>query len=527
MAKVDLRPISLQRLDQGLSTPIPEEKLEIWRNMSIPQTNIRKETGGYKPFSITRQAHFHPARTKHVAGGVRGSKSQSLAAEIVPWFLHSDLIWLGGEAYVDCRQEFEYIAEAALSLGWTNNRLISFPQNQYQPCVLETVWGTLLETKSTADESSLMSRAPDVIGLCEPGKMSLAAYRRAKERLSTRRGLLYMAGTFENTAVWLENFWHRWKRWPNPDNAKSFTSPTYINKIIFPKGVYDPEYLSLKNDILYAQDPLTGDTAGMDEFLRRLVGVPASTPELIFSDSFKPRNHIGRVDFVRWRGEETEPVYAAIDPGYSGTSRYICLAIQVIDREIRVIDEVVGKGITHEQMKFEVAKREWWMNMHSGVIDPYAGESHVYAGQAPADAWRKDELPGPVRVVAPQRLKNTDEEIRLMKTYLTGINGWTIKISDRCERLKWEFGSWKRKKTNSVIGEPIKSGNDAIKSLIYFLTHHANGQIANMARQPIGFSNYNLVGVGASIDPVYLLEQEIQEEMEEQRVWGSKTVGWI
>lgn len=527
MPKVDLRPISLQRLDQGLYTPIPEEKLEVWKNITIPQTNIRKETGGYKPFSITRQAHFHPARTKFVAGGVRGSKSVSTAMEILPWMLHSDLIWLGGEAYVDCRQEFEYIAEAALSLGWTNNRQISFPQNQYQPCVLETNWGCLLETKSTADESSLMSRAPDVIGLCEPGKMSLAAYRRAKERLSTRRGLLYMGGTFENTAAWLENFWHKWKRWPNQDNAKSWTSPTFINKVIFPYGVNDPEYIGLKNDILYAHDALTGDTPGWDEFLRRLVGVPAATPELIFSDTFKPRTHIANVPYVRWRGDELEPVYAAIDPGYSGNSRYIVLAIQVIGKEIRVLDEIVGKGLTHEQMKYESAKKEWWPAMHSGTIDPYAGESHVYGGTAPADVWRQDKAPGPVNVRAPQRLKNTDEEIRLMKTYLTGINGWQLRISDRCERLRWELGTWKRKKTNNVIGEPLKIGNDAIKALIYFLTHHSNGEIAVSSRQEVRILDYNLVGVGASIDPVYALQLEVQEEMEDQRIWGSKESGWI
>lgn len=447
---------------------------------------------------------------------------------MVSWLPHSDLQWLGGEAYVDCRQEFEYIAEAALSLGWTNNRLISFPQNQYQPCVLETIWGTLLETKSTADEGSLMSRAPDVIGLCEPGKMSLAAYRRSKERLSTRRGLLYMAGTFENTSAWLENFWNKWKRWPNQDNAKSFTSPTHINSVIFPQGIRDPEYISLKNDILYAQDPLSGEVAGHDEFLRRLVGVPATTPELIFSDSFKPRIHIGNVGYTRWRGQETEPVYAAIDPGYSGTSRYIVLAIQVIGKEIRVIDEVVGKGLTHERMKFEVAKKEWWPNMHSGVIDPYAGESHVYGGTAPAEVWRNNAAPGPVQVRAPQRLKNTDEEIRLAKTYFTGINGWKIQISDRCERLRWELTTWKRQKRNNIIGEPLKMGNDAIKALIYFLTHHANGEIASASRQGVLVNDYNLVGVGATIDPVYALERSIQEEMSEAEIWGGiKETGWI
>src|SRR3990167_6716734 len=163
-------PIEILRSELGFSSPIPEEKLEIWANVSIPQAGIFKEKGGYQPFSITRQAHFHPAPNIFVAGGIRGSKSVSLSMEGVSWAPHSDLQWLGGQAYSDCRQEFEYLAEALLSLNWVSSRNISFPQNQYQPCSLETDWGTLIETKSLADTGdSLMSRAPDFIGLCEPG----------------------------------------------------------------------------------------------------------------------------------------------------------------------------------------------------------------------------------------------------------------------------------------------------------------------------------------------------------------------
>lgn len=523
MPVVDISPISVQRARLGLSTPTPEEKLEVWKNVTVVQTDTRKETGGYSPFPVTRQAHFHPARTKLVTGGVRGSKSFSLSMEALTWLLHSDLIWLVGKTYEDAKQEFEYVTEAAYSLNWVNR--VTWATNRYNPCVLETKWGTILETKAGADPQSLMSRAPDMIGLCEPGLLDLSVYRHAVERLSTRRGLLYMAGTFENNAAWMEQFWKQWKRWPNAQNAKSFSSPTHTNRVSFPLGVYDPEYQRMKFEALTAQDP-GQESAGWDEYLRRLVGVPASSPEIIFSKLFKPRDHVTNVEWIRERSKGVaEPVYLAIDPGYSGNSRYVVLAIQVVGKQIRVLDEVTAQYTTHEQMRLLCAQREWWPFAHAGTIDPYAGESHVYGAVSPAEEWRKQSMPGPVNLVTPQRLKNTEEEIRVAADYFTGIKGYTLVISQRCERLRWELATWKRKKKDNVLGEPEKKGNDAIKALMYFLIHHNNGQIAQMARQPERISSYNLVGSG--MDPILAMEEELRMEREQENVWGEREMGWL
>lgn len=507
--------------------------------MSIIQTNIRKETGGYQPFTATRQAHFHPARTKLVTGGVRGSKSQSLAAEAVAWLLHSDLQWLVGRTYEDARQEFEYVAEACESLGWASR--VTYGQNRYQPCVLETTWGTVVETKAGADPQNLMSRAPDFIGLCEPGLLDLSVYRHCVERLSTRRGLLYMAGTFENTAPWMEQFWRKWKRWPNEDNAKAFSSPTHTNVVSFPLGLNDPEYQRMKHGVLYNQDP-GQEAAGWDEYLRRLIGVPAASPEIIFSKIFKPRDHVGNFEWVRYDENSQErpkpfmPVYAAIDPGYSGNSRYVVLACQIFPRQkvIRVIDEVVAQYMNHQQLKELCSKREWWPYMHEGTIDPYAGNQHGIGGTStPAEEWRRtDDKYGPVRVVAPDmsgyrtRGGRYAEEIRLMSSYLTGMDGWTIQISTRCERLRWELSTWKREKKNSVLGEPEQKGNDAIKALTYFLIHHKAGQLANSSRQEFEVRSYSLTGSG--IDPVLQMQAQMMAESEERERWGDNLrQSWI
>lgn len=537
MAIVDLRPIEVLRQEIGLSTPTPEEKEEYWRNVTVVQTGVRKETGGYKPISrVIEQAHFYPTQWMLTTGGIRGSKSFSMAMDMLTWLPHSDLQWLVGQTYDDSRQEFEYIYEAAASLDWVGR--VMWPQNRYQPCVLETKWGTLLETKAGADEQSLMSRAPDYIGLCEPGKMGLGVYRHSVERLSTRRGKGWAAGTFENTAPWMEAMWKKWKKWPNEDHAKAFSSPTHSNRIVFPRGLKDPAYQRLKNTALYAQDP-GQEAAGWDEFLRRLVGVPASSPEIIFSKIFKPRDHVGNVEWIKYDEKSTErpkpflPVYLAIDPGYSGNSRYAVLAIQVIGKTIRVIDEVVAQYQNHQQIKEICAKREWWPVVHEGTIDPYAGNQHGIGGTStPAEEWRRrDDRFGPVQVVLPDmsgyrtRGGRYAEEIRLMSTYFSGIDGWTLQISNRCERLRWELGTWKREKKNNILGEPEQKGNDAIKALTYFLVHHKNGQIARSNQTDYKVSDYGLTGPG--VDPVLAMQQSLAEDSQYAEIWGQERNNWI
>lgn len=480
---VDLRPIDVQRQSLGLTSPTPEEKLLIWSQLSIPQANIFKDTGGYQPASLYRHAHFHPARTKMPVGGPRSGKSLFGSMEVVPWSLHSDLIWVAADSYDLARQEFEYIYEALLSLNWTEPRLITFPENKYQPCAVETLWGTLIETKSLKDNQTFVARAPDVVLICEPGLTNVTSIHRAWERLTTKRGLLLAPGTAERSAPWMMEYWSKWKRWPNEDHAKSWSVPSWLNKTIFPKGLHDPETEKLRRMC---------DT--FDEFLLRFVGVPATPPDLIMSDVWKERIHVGRVEY-RQRLEGTPgflPVYAAIDPGYSGESRYVVEAIQVIPelKKVRIIDEVVAKGKSHEEVIQLCMRREWWPVCASGTIDPYAGDSHTYGGASPASVWARKEFG--VRLELPQRL-HVEDLIRTIKGYLTGANGWTVEIDGRCERLRWEMQAWKKVRTLNGLGRPSVNNCDAIKALGYFLTHLSNGLVQERENS-VNVLDYSLGG---------------------------------
>lgn len=488
---VDLRPTEIQRLQLGLSSPIPEEKELVWSYLSIPQAGIHKASGGYKPAKIYRHAHFHPARTVMVNGGPRSGKSLMGSLDVLTWTPHSDLIWIAADSYDLARQEFEYLLEGLLSLDWTEPRLISFPENKYQPCAVETIWGTLIETKSLKDPTTFVARAPDVVLVCEPGLTSLTSIHRANERLTTKRGKLLLPGTFEKASPWLMEYWAKWKRWPNEDNAKSFSAPSWVNKQIFPGGRLDPEALKLRSNC-----------ETFDEFLLRYVGVPAAAPEIIMSDVWKERKHVGSVPYHAKAPGDAKllPVYAAIDPGYSGESRYVVLAIQIIGQRIRVIDEVVGKGLTHEQMIRLCMQREWWPVCVNGTIDPYAGDSHIYGSVSAAAIWGRREFG--VHLELPRRLRvesklHQEDLIRLMKSYLTGSNGYEIEVSERCERLRWEMATWKRHRTLAGMGKPALNNCDAIKALGYFMTHHQGGLIAE--KEPA----YRVVDYTTSMDGAY------------------------
>lgn len=490
----DVRPTEVQRLELGFSSPIPEEKEIVWSFISIPQAGISREHGGYQPAKIFRHAHFHPARTVLVAGGPRSGKSLFGSMETVTWTPHSDLIWLAADSYDLARQEFEYTAEALLSLNWTEPRLISFPENRYQPCAVETIWGTLIETKSLKDANTFVARAPDLVDICEPGLTSLTSLHRANERLTTRRGKLLLPGTFEEAAPWLQQYWRKWVQWPNVDNAKSYSAPSWVNRIVFPKGLKDPE-----------TDKLRAQCDTMDEFLLRFTGVPSASADIIFSDSYKMREHIRPCPYDRFDGtgsaREFRPVMLAIDPGYSGDSRYVVLAIQVYPKEkvIRIIDEVVAKGESHEQVIHRCRVREWWPVARDGVMDPYAGDSHVYGGPAPASVWREDGTPPQlkqyhVNIRTPKRLL-IDDLIRHMKGYFTGANGWRLQIDPRCERLQEELMGWRRIRTPNGLGIPMKAKCDAIKALGYFLTDHWTNQYAG-SEAPYQVRDY---GIGTNI----------------------------
>jgi hypothetical protein len=475
--EIDPRPIWEQRAELGLSTPTLEEKQMVWSRLSIPQAGIYAENGGYIPHRLMARAHGHPARSILIAGGVRAGKSLGAAGEAIPWSPHSDLIWLASDSYDGCRQEFEYIVEGLGSMGWTNESLISMPKARYQPCSVETLWGCRVETRSLQDVATFASRAPDLVLICEPGRAPVETLPRARERLSTKRGRLWMAGTFEEVKeAWMEDIWWRWMHWPNPESGKSYSFPTWLNTYTYPKGKHDPELALMRNSFETFQ-----------RFLLRCAGVPVPAASQVVGDNWRPNVHIvpGLSFQETSRDGNIWPVELAVDPGYSGGSHYAVEAIQRVgDDHDLVVDEVAVQSLVHEEVIQLCRQRPWWKNVVGGVMDPYAGAAHIYGAVSPADVWWKVAK---VRLRLPPRWSVEDIVGRLCGRLRDPDTGRThIQVSDKCTRLIWEMTHWKRRRTTSgTYGEPSKNNCDATKALAYHASERYNRQEMGLQDIPI------------------------------------------
>jgi hypothetical protein len=482
-----LAPPSLaeQRAAIGLSTPGTAERDYLWSAITIPQANIAPANGGYRPHRVVDRAHKGPWRHVAIGGGLRGGKSLSASCEAIPWLPHSDLIWLAAETYDLCRQEFEYLAEAAVSLDWVAD--IIMPKKKYDPCALETPWGTRVETRSLHDlgaggsGSSLVARAPDLIIICEPGFAPPETLPQARERLTTRRGRLWMPGTFEQANTWFVDIWRKWVRWPNSDMGKSYAVPSWLNTASFPGGRHDPEILAIEKSY-----------ATLKEFLVRWGGVPLTSDALVMGAYWDERKLVS--DSATFQPYDKDgaklPVYLMIDPGYN--SKFAVLAAQRFGDHYNVFDEVVTRTAVHEEVIDQCRARPWWPNVVSGVIDPYAGGSHVYGAQAPTQIWWRY---GRVPVALAPRLEVEEAVARLQHIMRDPQSGRPhVTISPECKVLRWEMAHWRRVRTREGLGRPSDIHCDAVKAMAYFMT-------AKYTESALGY------GLGA--DPIVVRDWEL------------------
>lgn len=482
--------ITEQRASIGLTTPTPEERAFIWSQLSIPQANVHKEAGGLKFHPLVKRLHDGPWRFVCEGGGLRGGKSLGLSGEVIAWLPHSNLIWLAAENYDTTRQEMEYIAEAAASLGWASS--ISLPKKRYDPASIETTWGCRVETRSLHDlgamnaSSALTSRAPDFIGICEPGLAPPESLQQSRERLTTRRGRLWMAGTFEKSNTWFVETWKKWTRWPNPDMGKSLAVPSWLNIASFPGGRHDPEIESIM-----LQYPT------FKEFLVRWGGIPMTSEALVMGAYWDEKRLVS--DIAQFQPYDRDghkmPVWLAIDPGYSGKSVYAVEVLQkTSDSHWAVIDEVIGRTLVHESVIDLCRQKPWWNHVTSGIIDPYAGVNHTYGNASPQEIWWRY---GKVPLSPSPRLEVEEAVGRLhfvMRDPQTGRSHVTI--NPQCKRLIWEMAHWKRIQTREGLGKPSDANCDAVKALGYFMsakyTEEALGYVPG--NEPIEVHDWSIGG---------------------------------
>ena len=318
--------------------------------------------------------------------------------------------------------------------------------------------GTKIETKSAKDPRTLAMRAPDGIIGCEASQLDLNSYHRLRSRVAPKRGWLFLSGTFEGSLGWYPQLFASWQA--GGEDEKAFSLPSYSNTHLYPQGARDPEILRLKA------------VASDEFFMERIQGIPCPPSGLVFGE-FRADLHTDS-EAVYVKGE---PVYLWMDPGYAGA--YAVEAVQEINGQLCVFDEVYERGLTTEEMITAVTNRPWWPDVHSGTID-IAGYQHQ-AMSAPAEMWM--EKTGIYLDAQKIRINEGTERLKgFMKTDpVTSRPG--IVINPECRGILSEFGAvpspfdgqthayrWKSDRDGNIVGEtPDDKNNHGIKAVIYGL----------------------------------------------------------
>ena len=320
--------------------------------------------------------------------------------------------------------------------------------------------GTVIETKSAKDPRTLAMKAPNGIIGCEASQLDLESFYRLRGRCAPRKAWLFLAGTFESSLGWYPQMFQSWKYGVNDE--QSYSLPSWTNKHLYPKGKEDPEILRLK------------ESSSDDFFMERIEGIPSPPRGVVFPE-FRPDIHVSdKIEYV-----PDEPVHVWIDPGYAGA--YAVCAIQIINDQVRVFDEVYEQNLITEEIINIVQNKPWYKDLRYGVID-IAGYQHQ-AMSAPAEVW----LDSTGLYLDSEKIQINDGTERLKSTLkLTGKGEPKLIISPVCKGLLSEFGAtanpfdgqtkvyqWKVDRDGNIVGnQPQDKYNHGIKALIYGLINH-------------------------------------------------------
>tara|TARA_R110000824_G_scaffold128243_9_gene288992 strand:- start:362 stop:1225 length:864 start_codon:yes stop_codon:yes gene_type:complete len=262
---------------------------------------------------------------------------------------------------------------------------------------------------------------------------------------------------------WYPSQWETWKFYHKQDDAISFSLPSWTNRVVYPEGREDPEILSLER--LHSEN----------WFNERIAGKPAP-PKGLVHDTFDVARHVSdEVVYV-----PNEPVHLWIDPGYSQVTKsaYAVEAIQIINGQIRVIDEVYERLKITEEIIDICQTKPWWQDVSHGVIDVAA---HNFGESRPVDTW-----------LAQAGLYMMSERVGIMdgierfNTYLKEnpvSRQPNIVFNNKCKGIISELGgcsnpfddqihvyTWRTDREGNVVGKtPRDAFNHGIKAITYGL----------------------------------------------------------
>tara|TARA_Y100001951_G_scaffold100546_1_gene104109 strand:- start:1734 stop:3092 length:1359 start_codon:yes stop_codon:yes gene_type:complete len=422
---------------------------------------------GFAPTELQKPILESRKRFILVAGGEQAGKSMVASKYLIARFLENDepgLYWLVAADYERTRAEFEYLVQDFASMG-----LLKEASKRVDPGKIILADDTRIETKSAKDPRTLAMRAPNGIIGCEASQLDLETFHRLRGRCAPKRGWMFLGGTFEGSLGWYPQMYQAWQHSSSVEE-QSFSLPSYSNQYLYPGGREDPEILALER------------ASSDDFFMERIEGIPSPPKGMVFTE-IRPDLHVKDVEY-----EPDTPVHLWIDPGYS--EAYAVEVVQVVNDQIRVIDEIYERDLITDEI-IEIAQaRPWWRDAKFGVID-IAGTQHQ-AMAAPAEVWM--EKTG--IYFDSQKIKINDGTERLkafLKTDPVAQREPRIVFNPRCKGILSELGvqpnpfdgqtrayRWKMDRDGTIVGEtPEDRYNHGVKAVIYgLINRYGYGYIA-------------------------------------------------
>ena len=430
-------------------------------------TDFIYEKVGFNPTELQAPILSSRKRFVLVAGGEQAGKSMVAAKYLLGRFLETEgqgLFWLVAADYERTRAEFEYLVQDFASLG-----LLRESSKRVDPGKIILADGTRIETKSAKDPRTLAMRAPNGIIGCEASQLDLETFHRLRGRCAPKRGWMFLSGTFEGSLGWYPQMFQAWQHSSNKEE-KSFSLPSYSNQYLYPGGRQDPEILALER------------ASSDDFFMERIEGIPSPPKGMVFTE-IRPDIHVQEVKY-----EPGIPVHIWIDPGYA--EAYACEIVQVVNDQVRVIDEIYERNLVTEEIIEIAQSREWWRDAQFGVID-VAGYQHQ-AMAAPAEVWM--EQTGIYFDSQKVRINEGTERLKaFLKTDPVDQREPRIVFNPRCKGILSEFGiqpnpfdgqtrayRWKMDRDGTIVGQnPEDRYNHGVKAVIYgLINRYGYGYIA-------------------------------------------------
>ena len=407
----------------------------------------------FEPTELQRGILGSRKRYVLVSGGEQAGKSMVASKYLLSRFMEMEgpgLYWLVAADYERTRAEFDYLVGDFAALG-----VLAESSKRVDPGRIVLADGTRIETKSGKDPRPLAMRAPNGIVGCEASQLDHETFYRIRSRLAPKKGWMFLSGTMEGSLGWYPQLATAWQA--GAGEEQSFTLPSWSNHHLYPGGKDDPEIVALK------------DNSPDEFFLERIEGIPCPPTGLVFTE-FRADLHLEDVKY-----EPGLPVHIWMDPGYAGA--YAVEVVQIVDEQVRVIDEVYERGLVTDEIIRVCQSREWWQDVQYGAID-VAGNQHQ-AMAAPTEVWLKETG----LYLANQRVRINEGTERLKAFFKPDpLSGRPkIVISPRAAGVLSELGAapnpfdgqtrvykWKTDRDGNIVGQsPEDKYNHGVKALIY------------------------------------------------------------